>query len=240
MSVFAIADLHLSMSEAVDKPMDIYGGPWVGHANRLKEYWGAIVSEKDTVIIPGDISWALYLEDAMADLAWIDALPGKKVLVRGNHDLWWSSMAKMRGHFESISFIQNDAYDGGDFIVFGSRGWICPGDKLFDPEVDKKIYDRECIRLKLSADCAASLAEKAASRGKYPVIIGAMHYPPTNDRREASGFTEIFSAVGALKVVYGHLHGDRALMNGPSGLIGGAEYINVALDKLYCLPLRIL
>ena len=240
MALFAIADLHLSMSEAVDKPMDIYGGAWVNHEERLRKNWLELVSPEDTVLIPGDISWALYLRDAMSDLAWIDALPGTKLLLRGNHDPWWSSMAKMRGLFDSIKFIQNDAYEGDDFIVFGSRGWICPGDKLFKPETDQKIYERECIRLRLAADCALRLAEEARKSGHSKAIIGAMHYPPTNEKKQPSGFTEIFAEMHCAKVLYGHLHGEYVWPNGPAGNLYGCFYENVALDKLNCVPLRIL
>ena len=240
MALYAIADLHLSMSEGVDKPMDIYGGAWVDHENRLRENWLAEIGPEDTVLIPGDISWALYLRDAMADLAWIDSLPGTKLLLRGNHDPWWSSMAKMRGLFESIKFIQNDAYDGGDFIVFGSRGWVCPGDKLFKPEQDQKIYERELIRLQMSADCAVKMAGEGQKSGLRKTIIGALHYPPTNEKKQPSGFTDIFAKAGCQRVVYGHLHGEYVWPNGPEGWMYGINYTNVALDRLDCRPLRLL
>lgn len=240
MALYAIADLHLSLSEAADKSMDIYGGPWVGHDRRLRENWVGLVHPEDTVVIPGDISWALHLRDAMTDLAWIDSLPGTKVLLRGNHDLWWSSMAKMRELFGSIKFIQNDAWEGEDFIIFGSRGWICPGDKLFKPETDLKIYERECIRLRLSADCAARMAEDAEKAGKPKSVIGIMHYPPTNEKKQPSGFSDIFGEMRCEKVLYGHLHGEQVWGNGPSGMLFGCLYENVALDRLDCMPLRIL
>lgn len=238
MALYAIADLHLSLAEGVDKPMDIYGGAWIDHEEKLRRNWTGLINPEDTVVIPGDISWALYLRDAMTDLAWIDALPGTKLLLRGNHDPWWSSMAKMRGLFESIKFIQNDAYEGEDFIVFGSRGWVCPGDKLFGPG-DEKIYERELIRLKLAADCAAKLAAEAIKSGRSKEIIGVMHYPPTNEKKQPSGFTDIFRDSGCSKVLYGHLHGEHVWPNGPSGQLYGCEYINVALDRLNCMPLRI-
>ena len=113
MALYAIADLHLSMSEGVDKPMDIYGGAWVDHENRLRENWLAEIGPEDTVLIPGDISWALYLRDAMADLAWIDSLPGTKLLLRGNHDPWWSSMAKMRGLLRASSLYRTTLTTAG-------------------------------------------------------------------------------------------------------------------------------
>ena len=149
MSVFAIADLHLSFGEGVDKPMDVFGSSWVNYEARLKEAWLDLVRPEDTVIIPGDISWALRLSDALPDLRWIAALPGEKVLLRGNHDLWWSSMAKMRGIEPSLHFLQNDSYLGEGFLVLGSRGWLCPGGKDFTESEDGKIYGRELLRLEL-------------------------------------------------------------------------------------------
>src|SRR5665647_1795251 len=127
MSLFAIGDLHLSLGEKVDKPMDIYGGPWIRHVQSLRENWENIITEKDTVILPGDVSWAMRLADAMKDLKWIASLPGQKVFVRGNHDLWWSSYTKLSKIDESLHFLQNNCYVGDDFIIFGSRGWLCPG-----------------------------------------------------------------------------------------------------------------
>ena len=111
-SLFAIADLHLAMDPSIqDKSMDMFGGAWVSHAERLRDIWLRLVEPEDVVFIPGDISWALKLEEAMADLAWIDSLPGTKVLLRGNHDLWWSSMKKMRGLFASVLFIRLEGLD---------------------------------------------------------------------------------------------------------------------------------
>ena len=156
MKLFAIGDLHLSFDPEVNKPMDIFGDAWLDYTDRLKENWLKIVGKEDTVILPGDLSWGMKLNEAMADLAWIDALPGHKVLVRGNHDLWWSGMTKMRRLFSSVSFIQNDAYDGGDFVLMGSRGWVCPGDSGFTESEDRKIYERELLRLQMSAGAAAA------------------------------------------------------------------------------------
>ena len=232
MSVFAIADLHLGFGDGVDKPMDAFEGPWVGHEEKLKERWGRLVEENDTVIIPGDLSWGLHLDQALADLAWLDKLPGTKVLIRGNHDLWWSSMAKMRGLFPSIRFIQNDCYVGEDFAVFGSRGWLIPGSQDFREEEDGKIYRRELARLQLSADSLKEVYGKT--------IIGAMHFPPSNAELAATGFTDIFAQAGAKTVVFGHLHGFGGFAKAPNGIIDGVEYKLCSLDKLDCAPLKIL
>jgi len=236
MKLFAIGDLHLSFDETVNKPMDIFGNAWQDYTDRLKENWLSVVSPEDTVIIPGDLSWGLKLEEALADLAWVDALPGHKVIVRGNHDLWWSSMAKMRKLYQSVSFIQNDAYDGGAFVIMGSRGWLCPGDSGFSENDDRKIYEREILRLEMSAAAAAQLMEKSRAEGRTPVLFGAMHYPPTNEKKQPSGFTDIFAKAGCRTVVYGHLHGEHAFYNGPYGLTDGTEYKLCSLDRLDCMP----
>ena len=145
MKIFAISDLHLSFADTVDKPMDKFGPEWTDHARRLKESWFSIVSNEDTVIIPGDISWGMSLEEAMPDLEFIDTLPGRKVLLRGNHDFWWSSMKKMRGLFPTLSFIQNDAVDLGEYVICGTRGWNFPWyvPKDMTPEENEKIYRRD-------------------------------------------------------------------------------------------------
>jgi len=240
MNIFSISDLHLSLGENVEKPMDIFGSIWADHAEKLKKNWLEMIGPEDTVIIPGDISWALYLKDALPDLAWLDSLPGTKILLRGNHDPWWSSMAKMRNLYKSIKFIQNDAYLGNGFIVFGSRGWILPGDKMFSEAEDRKIYERELIRLTMARNAAASLIESEREAGRNPIVIGAMHYPPTNDKKELSEFTNLFESVGTKIVVYGHLHGEFVFGNGPSGIINGIEYKCCSLDRLGCIPSQLI
>ena len=230
--LYAIADLHLSFGiEEGNKAMDLFGGPWVGHADRLKTAWLKLVQDEDTVIIAGDISWALKLEQALADLAFIDSLPGKKILLRGNHDLWWSSMKKMRGLYDSISFIQNDSLELENCVVCGSRGWICPGEPDFSESADRKIYEREIIRLEMSL--------KSAADGGKP-IVAAMHYPPRNRYSEPSEFSELFAKYGVRTCVFGHLHGEQAFRNAPEGLIDGVYYRLVSLDRLGAVPLRIL
>ena len=163
MKILAIADLHLSLGEGINKSMEVFGGAWQGYVERLKDNWEYIVRPDDLVLLPGDISWAMHLEDAMADLAWIDALPGKKLIVRGNHDLWWTSMKKMRGLFQTIGFLQNDAYldAANGFAVIGSRGWVCPGDTYFKGEEDAKIYRREVLRIGMSIDSLKKQVKQA-------------------------------------------------------------------------------
>lgn len=236
MKIWAIGDLHLSMDPRVEKPMDIFGGSWVNHHEKLKTIWERMVEPEDLVLIPGDISWALKLDEAKADLAWIDKLPGKKLILKGNHDLWWGSMAKMRGLYETVDFIQHDAQIASGAVIFGTRGWTCPGAKDFTPE-DEPIFRREVMRLEMSIAEAKKLAEEyEAETGRKAVLIGAMHYPPMNEKYEESAFSKLFEEAGTNKVVYGHLHGVNAFKNGPQGVFRNVEYSLVSLDRLECCP----
>lgn len=228
MNIYAIADLHLSLN--ADKPMDIYGGQWINHMEKVKEKWNALINEDDVVIIAGDISWALKRENAYLDLDWISNLPGKKVLIKGNHDLWWTSVTKLNLLYEDMFFLQNTCYSAGNYAICGTRGWICPGDADFT-EKDEKIYNRELGRLRLSLD--------AAAKSDSTHIIGAIHFPPVNEKMEDSGFTALFEEYGVETVIYGHLHGADAHQKGIQGVHNGVNYRLVACDYLSCCPLRI-
>lgn len=245
MSIYAIADLHLSF--AADKPMDIYGGEWINHTEKLKKNWEEMITEEDTVILPGDSSWALRLQEAMTDLQWIDALPGKKVFIKGNHDLWWNSAAKLNAISARMVFLQNTFHEAEGRAICGSRGWICPGDDEFTKQ-DEKIYLRELGRLKLSLESAAKAgygrkAAMAAAVGDMEYkggIVGVIHFPPASDNLRYSGFTELFEEYGAEKVVYGHLHGKDAYGNGLRGKKNNVEYFLTSTDYLKCVPLKLL
>ncbi len=233
MKFFAIGDLHLSFGENIEKPMDIFGGQWVGHADRLKENWLANITDEDVVIICGDISWGLRLEETAADFEWIKSLPGKKILFKGNHDLWWQSTGKLNKIFgdENTVFVQNKCHiiehQGEKIAICGSRGWICPGENGFTQD-DKKIYERETLRLKMSLDEA-----KAADVDK---IIGVLHFPPTNSSFQMSNFTELMAEYGVSTCVYGHLHGKEAFKHGLQEVLNGVRYELVSLDYLEACP----
>jgi len=232
MSIYAISDLHLSFSDKIEKPMDVFGADWINHAERLKEHWMDMVSENDTVIIAGDISWALKLEDAIWDLDWLGSLPGKKVFVKGNHDLWWASITKLNAIVgANMHFIQNSFFEADGYAICGSRGWLCPGDEYYSTQ-DEKIYKREVLRLR------ASLT--SAKEAGFSDIIGVLHFPPTNDKLNASGFTDLFEEFGVKQVVYGHLHGPESFKRGLSGSFNGVEYKLVSLDYLRCKPFKVI
>ena len=228
MALYGIADLHLSFT--ADKPMDIYGPAWENHTTRLEKNWREMVRKEDTVIIAGDISWGVKLEEAMADLQWLHELPGFKVMFKGNHDPWWSSITKLNTLFEDMFFVQNSFYPYGEYAICGSRGWLCPGSSDFKAH-DEKIYAREQLRLRASLE--------AARNAGYEKIIGVLHYPPTNDKKEMSAFVEIFNEYEVRQAVYGHLYGETE-ETAPDLQFGCTNFSLVACDKLECRPLRLL
>jgi len=202
MNVYAISDLHLSLN--TDKPMDIFGPSWEGHFDIIKSDWQNKVGEDDIVLLGGDLSWAMRLEDAKADIDEIKKLNGKKVILRGNHDYWWSSLNKVRQVLDKDMFaIQNDAIKIQNVIICGSRGWIIPENKT--SEEDIKIYERELIRLKMS------LEKMKKIRTDNDIVIGMMHYPPFNNNKEVTEFTKLFMEYNVSKVIFGHLHAPARL-----------------------------
>lgn len=209
MKVFAISDLHLS--HHTPKSMDIFGNYWKNHFQKISESWREQVREEDYVLLAGDLSWALHLEEAMPDLEAICALPGHKILLKGNHDFWHGSLQKTRAVLTNHTcFLQNDFVETDVFVFAGTRGWKQRTESDFS-EQDEKIYLREVERLKLSLS--------RIPQGKR--LIGMMHYPPFGNDKKATEFTELFREAGAETVVYGHLHGRAAT---------GGEYADLQLD----------
>lgn len=199
MKIFAISDLHISTN--TNKPMDVFGGNWVGYLEKIYADWESKVSDDDLVLIAGDISWAMSIDDAVKDISTFAALKGKKIIIKGNHDYWWSGIGKVRDSLpESVYALQNDGIKIGDVVICGSRGWTVPGAPDFT-EQDMKLYKRETERLRLSLSSAKKLAENGEK------IIAMIHFPPFNVRRESSAYTDIFEEFGVDSVIYGHLHG---------------------------------
>lgn len=227
--VYAIGDLHLSLS-VPNKAMDVFGARWQNHADRLKEAWQDTVGEDDLVLVPGDISWAMYLKDAIADLAFIGRLNGTKLLLRGNHDYWWQSVTKVRAALQNGMFaLQNDVFRFGELYIAGTRGWTIPESAHFKESTDRKLYERELIRLDLSLSRVPQGAP----------LIGMLHYPPFSETGTASAFAKRFCEHGASDVVYGHLHGASHRF-GFSGESDGVRYHLVSADYLDFVPKRIL
>lgn len=227
MKIFAIGDLHLALS--MDKPMAVFGAIWENHIKQIKDQWLSTVTAQDLVIVCGDISWAMTLEEAKADLRFLHELPGQKVCIRGNHDYWWDKITLLNGLYEDIHFLQNTAYTIHSLTVCGTRGWSCPNDVNFTPK-DQKIYNREVARLKLSLENA----------GREVTKIVAMHYPPTYAGEATSLFTELLEAYQVKNVVYGHLHDELAWRDCLKGPNGGVDYHLVSGDYLQFKPKLIL
>ena len=223
MQIYAIADLHLSLT--AEKPMDVFGEAWRGHAEKLERNWRETVKDEDLVLIPGDISWAMQLNAALPDLSFIGNLPGKKILLKGNHDYWWSAIGRVRSNLpQGMRALQNDSIVENGIGICGSRGWLCPGSNNFNAE-DQKIYARELDRLSLS------LASLPAVETK----IAMLHFPPFTDKEKGTGFTERLEQAGVQIAVYGHLHGE-ANRYAFEGERNGVFYHCVAADKLDFMP----
>lgn len=230
MKIWAIGDPHLSFHEDVNKPMTVFGYGWENHAERLCDAWNACVAPEDVVIIPGDISWGLKLEEAMPDIEWIHRLPGTKLISKGNHDLWWNRINYLNTLYDDVEFVQNEAYyiEGEDIAICATRGWPYPGSDEYS-EHDEKILNREMLRLEMGLESAKEKSETAR-------IIAALHYPPTGSGGRPTVFTEILEKYGVWQCVYGHLHGPHAANGGPKGLFRGVEYNLVSMDYLGAKP----
>ncbi len=225
MAVFAISDLHLP---ARQKPMDVFGAHWANHFDKISEDWRARVRNEDIVLLPGDLTWAMHLEEAMEDVRRVGELPGKKLILRGNHDYWWSAIGRVRRALpENMFAIQNDAMLLDGVLFAGTRGWTIPGADA-DPD-DVRIYNRERLRLEMSMKAARRIDANAP-------IVAMLHYPPLME--SAKGFSDILENYGVADCVYGHLHG-ASIAGAVRGLRGGVRYHQVSCDgldfKLYLL-----
>lgn len=230
MSVFAIGDLHLPGH--AEKPMDVFGSHWDRHFDTISEHWQQMISPDDVVLIPGDISWAMQLSDAMDDLHAIAALPGTKLLLRGNHDYWWSSLNKLRSALpEGMHVIQNDAISIGGHVFCGTRGWMFPAPQQTLSAQDEKVYQRELMRLRMSLDQARKL-----DGGNITVML---HFPPLFADGVGTAFTDILEESAVKRVVYGHLHG-AGIKIAFEGERNGVDYRLVSCDALDFCPVKIM
>ena len=199
MKIYSISDLHLDINNT--KPMDIFGPVWHDYLDKIIIDWRERVTDEDVVILAGDYSWAMKLEDVVPDFDFLRNLPGKKIIIRGNHDYWWSSVSRVREKLPPNTYaLQNDAIKIGEYIFCGNRGWIIPEGK-YDTAENRKIYARELIRLELSLQSAKKL-QTADEK-----IVFITHYPPFNKNIEPSEYTRLIEQYGVSLVVFGHLHG---------------------------------
>ena len=224
MAIYAISDLHLSFGK--NKPMDIFGDNWKDHVEKIRLSWEEKVKDEDTVLMPGDFSWAMYLEDTYEDFKFLNNLPGKKILLKGNHDYWWTTVKKMRkyledNNFQNIDFLYNNSYLCDGKIIVGTRGWSEQEEKA------EKIIKRENARLELS------IKDGIKKYGKDKEIIVCMHYPPFNSFEEDKlSFINTMKKYNVKTCIYGHIHGEQNHKEAIVGEYKGIDFKLVSCDFL--------
>lgn len=228
MSLFAIADLHLSLG--VNKPMDVFSG-WDNYVERLEKNWRAVVKEEDTVVIAGDISWAMKLEETYKDFTFINNLPGKKLLLKGNHDYWWSTRSKIdlylkKNNFNTMSVVFNTAEKVGDFTVCGTRGWFYDADTA----EDEKVLNREAGRLRTSIQQGKNLGGE---------LVAFLHYPPVYGNICCEEIMNVLKEFNIKKCYYGHIHGGNASKKAVTGEYEGIKFSLIACDYTKFTPVLV-
>lgn len=235
MALFAISDLHLAIG--MDKPMDIFGNFWENHTRQIEQSWKAMISGEDTIVIPGDISWGMTLDQARPDFLFLENLPGEKIILKGNHDYWWSSVTKIEKYFQeqgfsSIRLLRNNCYRVDEStLLCGARGWTLPCEPSFK-QADDIIFRRELGRLD------ASLSMAAKMRTPQDRIIVALHYPPLLPVCVETEFTQMLESYRVDQCLFGHIHGsgnERSYEGDRNGVL----YRNISADKLSFKPLRL-
>jgi len=229
--LYALADLHLSLSG--DKPMDVFGELWRDHPRQMATHWDRVVSPEDTVLLPGDLSWARKLAEAGADLEWIGERPGRKLLLKGNHDSWWAGIGTLRSTLpEGCEALHNDSHRIGEWVVVGARGWISPDDPTAT-ENDHAIFRRELERLRLS------IVDADRRFGRDLPRVAMLHYPPWVEGYPPTQVVETMRKAGVRECVYGHLHGEDHRL-AVTGERDGVRFHFVASDAVGFAPALIL
>ena len=224
MALYAIGDLHLCLG--APKPMDIFGGTWVGYMDKLRESLG-IIGPEDTTVLLGDLSWALDLQNAQSDFAFINSIPGRKIILKGNHDYWWNTAAKFYkfcndNGFENIFLLNNNHYAYGDYAICGTRGWFFEEEK--SGQHDEKVFKRELLRLEASLKSAEDL---------HKIVF--LHYPPKYKGYECPEILELLKRYGVSRCFYGHLHGASHGL-AMEGIWDGIDFKLVSADRLNFKP----
>ena len=228
MALYAIGDLHLSLG--AEKPMDVFGGKWVGYMDKLREGM-SVIGPQDTTVLLGDLSWALDLEGAAKDFAWINDIPGRKIILKGNHDYWWSTAAKFYKFcqaqgFEEQYILNNNHYEYDGWAICGTRGWFFEEDR--GGTHDEKVFRRELIRLETSLKSAGD---------KNKMVF--LHYPPRYKGYECREIIEMLERYEVRRCFYGHLHSESHKL-AVEGLWGGVDYRLVSADRLDFSPLTVI
>lgn len=228
MALYAIGDLHLCLG--APKPMDIFGGAWIGYMEKLEQGIRKI-TEQDTTVLLGDLSWALDLNEAKADFSWIDRIPGRKIILKGNHDYWWSTASKFYKFCQENGFsdqwiLNNNHYEYEDWAICGTRGWFYEEERSSDH--DGKVFRRELLRLEASLKSA----------GNKPKLV-FLHYPPKYKGYECTEILELFEKYEVRQCYYGHLHGASHHL-ALEGMWNGVEYHLVAADRLNFTPFTVI
>lgn len=231
MALYTIADLHLSCG--APKPMDVFGGRWQGYMEKIERNWRACIREGDTVVIGGDVSWAMGFEQLKADFAYLNRLPGRKLLLKGNHDLWWDTVKKMNAFvadngFREIAFLHNNCFSYGDIALCGTRGWFY--EESFQESHDEKIFRRELGRLETSLKLG-----QASGAGE---LLCFLHYPPIFSSFRCEEILELLHRYGVRRCIYGHLHSE-SLRWAVEGVQEGIEFRLASGDHLNFMPLRL-
>ena len=247
MSLFAIGDLHLHYQSELKAPGQLYGPVWQGHEDRFREHCSDLITNTDTLVLAGDHSWGKTLAECEQDLRYITALPGRKILTRGNHDMFWDvkKTAALNRLFQpELTFLQDSYETYRDFALVGTKGYTFEGPFYLDrrgrivgwdeaeEEHAKKLVARELVRLRTSFEKA-----KAAGFRKFIMFL---HYPPTNILEQRSGFTDMAEEFGAEQVIYAHCHGESRFHDSIEGMFRGRQYRRVSGDYLKWIPLKIL
>ena len=240
MSLFAISDLHFSIGQGINKPMDAFGARWVGYVDKIEKNWRAVITDDDSVVVAGDISWAMKLEEALTDLKFLDSLPGTKYIGKGNHDFWWSTASKMNAFFEkndikTIKILYNNAYRLDDCVICGTRGWfVDEGQQKTVGEVDyAKIVNREVLRLKLSIE----EAEKLRGDDDIPILV-FLHFPPVWKEFICPEIIAVLKEHGIKQCFFGHIHGTynvpvRFEYDGIDMILTSADFLNFAAMPIF-------
>ena len=226
MALYVIGDLHLS-NATTEKPMDVFGGAWVGYMDKLKQGL-SIVGPDDTLVLPGDLSWALDLQQAKDDFAWINEIPGRKIILKGNHDYWWSTASKFykfceENTFQNMFILNNNHFEYNHMAICGTRGWFFEEER--GNSQDEKVFKRELLRLEASLKSA----------GDLPKIV-FLHYPPRYKGYECKPILDLLKQYDVRRCFYGHLHGASHGL-AMEGLWDGIEYRLISADRLDFVPL---